>query len=188
MFFKKKKKVFAFNGKRFIAAYSQIPFVESPNGETNTIYPDYAFYKNNGFYWVVRVGTIKIPWGFGKFDGVPYYANGTLYLKRGNQSVDGWDGLSLPYKLEGDVYRLYESELENGRNVGFCNELQDLLRPRMVEIAKESSLADLGKNLNERLNELCQEFLEQFGLWIEKVEINQKGNYKENVKWNKTRE
>lgn len=179
MWFKKKKLVSAFNGKRLVAAYSKLPFQEAPNGETSDVYHDYAFYKREGLYWCVRVGEIKVAFGMGKADGISYYVNGTFLFKRGNQAVDTWDGKNFPYKMEDGVFRLYEKELENGRWSGFTVDIWSYLKPYVKKIAKECNASTFASAIEEQIQEISKSTLEKFDLLLDRIEIEQIGNYEE---------
>ena len=123
------------NGKPFVAAYSPLPFSED-KGQ----YPDYAFHSVEGMNWCVRVGSIIVPWGFSKRD-VGFSANGVFVLTRANVSAATLDTKGFRYVKEGDVFYLYESEIdENGEFYGFSVTIKEALMPSFKQLARQGGL------------------------------------------------
>lgn len=130
------KRVRVMNGKRFVAAYSETPFEEQ---KRKAVYPDFAFFEANNLNWCVRVGEIKICFGFG-VDEVGYAAHGEILVLRQNLSAECFDGKGFPFKRsQNGIFYLYECEFAGRGFEGFCCRMRDELLPFIKEIAKECS-------------------------------------------------
>ena len=99
-----KKPVEVMRSVDFIAAYSEKPFAEA---KSESRYPDYSFHKVDGMHWCVRIGEIKILWGFGVTHGL-FVANGEITLSRKNVSALSLDGKGFDYTRCGDIFYLSE--------------------------------------------------------------------------------
>lgn len=145
--FWKKKKVSAFNGKNFIAAYSSVPFTEAkkPNA-----YPNYYFYEADGLYWCIRIGEFEIGWGIGD-DGRGYSANGSVIASRRNVDASSIYDKGLPFVKEGEISYLYESEFTGNTFEGYSIYLRDELLIPIREIAGKTSAQDFPKALEAEL-------------------------------------
>ena len=167
--FKRKKPITVMRGKKFVAAYSEYPFVEAKSGAD---YPDFSFHESGGLYWCVRVGDIDIPWGIGG-DDIGFKANGFVKVSRRNVSAVTFDGRGFEYKRVGDVFYLYESELGDDGFFGFSPFMQRFLIRAIKGIAKQSTDESFRANV-ERISEVPEiaALLEEHKLIIRSVNID----------------
>ena len=169
----KNKRVSVMRGKRFVAAYSAIPFVEAEQtGKNERVYPDYAFNELEGMYWAVRVGDIEVPWGFGKYDGMAFAANGNFLLSRKNVNAQAFYDKGLPFVKVGDVDYLYECELFADGFKGFSVYLRGRLLPFLLKIAKNATseeFAEAAEKLKDDPD--VQAILREFQLTFKAVTV-----------------
>ena len=121
------RKVSVMNGKPFVCAYSKRRFREACH---TGIYPDHTFHSQGDMHWCVRVGDITVPWGFGDCGG-GYSANGTVTLSRLNVDEASFCGRGLPFRKDGEIFYLYESELTETGFEGFAPFIRDRIVPHL---------------------------------------------------------
>ena len=81
--------------------------------------------------------------------------------------------------MEDGVFRLYEKELENGRWSGFTVDIWSYLKPYVKKIAKECNASTFASAIEEQIQEISKSTLEKFDLFLDRIEIEQIGNYEE---------
>lgn len=137
MLWNRKKRIPVMCGKRFVAAFSESPFVEERDGAR---YPDYSFHTVEGMHWCVRIGDIEVPWGFAPDEhaGIGFSAFGVITVSRRNVSAVTFDGRGLPYVRRGEIFYLFENEFENGF-FGFSIYLRDRLLGSIKALAADKT-------------------------------------------------
>ena len=132
-----KKPVEVLGRRGFVAAYSTHPFVEAND---NADYPDYSFYRIGKMHWCVRIGQMKLNWGFGLVHCVPFAANGEITLSRKNVSGESFDGRGFRYTKLGEVFYLDEDV--------FLSSIKVELLEIMKSFARGSSSESFARNVN----------------------------------------
>ena len=129
----------------FVAAYSELAFTEAKNSAK---YPDYSFHSVGGMNWCVRVGEITVPWGFSARDA-GFSSNGVFVVSRANVSAATFDQKGFSYVKKGEVYYLYENEMDDGGSFyGFSVYMRNLLLPELKKFAKEHSGDYFARNID----------------------------------------
>ena len=168
-FWKKKKSVRVLNGKSFIAAYSSLPFEEALNG---TPLPNYLFDERDGTYWCFRIGDVEIPWGIDR-ETFGFGASGCILVSRRAVGAASLTGRGFNFVLEGDVYYLYENQLNEDGFSGFVFDMQQRLIRCIHSIAR-SSTADTFESAMMHLGDdpTVQQILKEFSVQLKSVTVN----------------
>lgn len=156
-----KKPIEVMKNCEFVAAYSEHPFAEEKN---EARYPDYSFHKVDGMHWCVRIGEIKIPWGFG-LNTAPFIANGEITVSRKNVSASSLDGHGFDYERVGDIFYLSEEK--------YISKIKPTILDLLRSFAKESSAQTFKTDLLS-ISEYprMKRFLEESRLTLSSVIVN----------------